>query len=718
MVTEYEAKRYLCSVDIPVCSEMLVSSVDEAVDAAEQIGFPVVLKASGENFFHKTDAGGVALNLSSPEEVRNEGCRLLEIQDADALVVQEMIKGDRELVCGLIRDGHYGPCLMFGLGGIMTEVLNDVRFRVAPITLDDAREMIGQLQHEKLLGAFRGESPVDIDAVARILLALSNIGLEYGEITSIDINPVKIRPDGSPVAVDALIGLKPGAEPAGETGKPAAGEGYTARAGGAERGCPAAVQRSEAAGAPPHPVRPGLGTFFAPKDVAIIGASATAGKAGNTVVKNILANGYEGGIYPVNPKGGEILGLPVTSSVADLPEGIDLAIVMTPAKTTVGIVKECADKGIKYFMLAAGGFSEVDESGEELQQQLADVIAGTGVRAIGPNTAGHTSTPHRFTSGFFPLGKIPRGPISYIAQTGNFATHTMRYIATAETYGVARVIGLGNKIDIDETDALEYTGRDPETGAIFLYLENIKRPHRFIEVARNVSRKKPVFMLKGGSTREGSRAAMTHTAAMASDERVTDGVIDQAGITRVYDYSHLVLAAKAVAMMPLPAGNRVSFLAPSGAMLVVLSDICAGRWGLEVPELQENTRLRLQEISPDYIKMRNPVDIWPSALMHGIEYSYREAIDALMNDRNIDAVIPILMLTDDVGVPPLDFLVDLAQKYPEKPLYVSSSGEKKHMDAAKAFLEPKGVPTFPLIEEPFEVLSILNRCRIRMTRPG
>jgi len=194
-------------------------------------------------------------------------------------------------------------------------------------------------------------------------------------------------------------------------------------------------------------------------------------------------------------------------------------------------------------------------------------------------------------------------------------------------------------------------------------------------------------------------------------------VIAQAGITRVYDYSHLVLVAKALAMMPLPQGNRVSFLAPSGAMLVVLADICAQRWGLSVPDLEEKTRQRLQEISPAYIRMRNPVDIWPSALIHGIEFSYREGIEALMNDRNIDAVVPILMLTDDVGVPPLDFLSELAKKYPQKPLYVTFSGEKKHMESAKAFLEPKGVPTYPLIEEPFEVLSILNKCRMNMARP-
>jgi len=152
-------------------------------------------------------------------------------------------------------------------------------------------------------------------------------------------------------------------------------------------------------------------------------------------------------------------------------------------------------------------------------------------------------------------------------------------------------------------------------------------------------------------------------------------------------------------------------------MLVVLTDLCWQRWGLEVPELEESTRQRLQEISPSYIRMRNPVDIWPSAIINGIEYAYREGMEAVLKDSNTDAVVPILMLTDDTGAPPLDFIVELARKYAEKPLYVSFSGEKKHMEAAKAFLEPRGVPTFPLIEQPFEILSILARSRQAMERP-
>jgi len=220
-------------------------------------------------------------------------------------------------------------------------------------------------------------------------------------------------------------------------------------------------------------------------------------------------------------------------SLKELPEGIDLASIIFPAKLNAQAIRECAARGIGAVVLAAGGFAEVDKEGEVLQEELLRTVAETGVRVIGPNTSGHTSTPHKFTSSFFPLGKIPRGNISYIAQTGNFATHTMRYIITGENFGVARVVGLGNNVDVDESEVLEYYARDPETKAIFVYLESFKNPRRFLNIAREVTRTKPVIFLKGGGTAEGTQAAVAHTAALASDERVIAGALKQVGITQV-----------------------------------------------------------------------------------------------------------------------------------------------------------------------------------------
>ena len=459
-----------------------------------------------------------------------------------------------------------------------------------------------------------------------------------------------------------------------------------------------------------------LTPFFEPKSVAIVGASAAPGKAGHELVRNIQANGFPGRLHPVNPKGGEILGLPVSTSIALLPDGVDLALVVLPAEATPAAVRECAAKGIRHVVCMAGGFAEVDEAGTRIQQELVEIVRETGIRLMGPNISGHTSTPAAFTSAFFPLGKIRRGTVSIIAQTGNFATHTMKYILSGEHHGVCRVIGLGNKVDLDETDALEYLADDPETAAILLYLESFKRPARFLEVARAVTRRKPVVILKSGATEAGRQAAVAHTAALAAEDRVVDGMLRQAGIVRVTDYTHLLLALKALSMLPLPAGNRLSFLAPSGALLVVLSDLCV-RLGLEVPAVRAETVARLQEISPPYIRMRNPVDIWAAATVRGVEFGYREGMEAVLRDPAIDAVIPILMLTKEIGVPSFDFLLNLRATYPRKPILVSFSGDKDCMEECKAYLEPRGIPTFFELEAPFVALSILVRCARVMARP-
>ena len=169
-------------------------------------------------------------------------------------------------------------------------------------------------------------------------------------------------------------------------------------------------------------------------------------------------------------------------------------------------------------------------------------------------------------------------------------------------------------------------------------------------------------------------------------------------------------------MIPLPKGNRVSFLTPSGAMLVTLSDLCISL-GLDVPDLQEETRQRLQDISPPFIRMRNPVDIWAAATVGGVEFGYREGMEAVLKDPNIDAVVSVLMLTKETGIPSYEFILELAKKYPEKPILVTFSGDKGYMEECKTFLEPRGIPTFPEIEQPFEVLSILSRCTRAMNRP-
>jgi len=457
-----------------------------------------------------------------------------------------------------------------------------------------------------------------------------------------------------------------------------------------------------------------MARFFEPRSVAVIGASGVAGKPGNVVIKNILANGFAGELFLVNPRGGEIEGRTVYASIDELPDGVDQAIVTLPAVQTPATVRALGARGITAIVLAASGFAEVDQMGEALQAELVRAIRESKVRVIGPNTTGHVSVPGAFTSSFFPLGKVPRGSVSYVAQTGNFCGISLRHIMSAEHYGVARSVGLGNKADLDESDLLEYLGGDPHTKSIFLYLESIKNPRRFLRVARRVSRRKPVIMLKGGVSEAGAAAAVAHTGALAADGRIVDGALEQAGVTRIFKYSQLFHVAKALDAMPLPRGNRVSFLSPSGAFTVCLTDLCR-TLGLAVPSFGEATRARLQAMAPPFIRVRNPVDIFGSVALHGYERAYGDALDAVLADRSIDAVVVIMMLTSETGLPRYDFLVELTRHYPAKPVYVTFMGAHEHDIAAKAYLEARGVPCFMQVEEAFEVLAVLARCRANVT---
>jgi len=660
-----------------------VTRPDELRAVARKLGYPLVLKAMVPDLVHKTEKKAVVIGIQKYSALQKAAEELWSFFPGVPVLVERMVKSGVELILGLTHDNLFGPSLMIGMGGIFTEVFQDVAFLVLPATREEVLQALKGLKGFKLLTGFRGKPAYDVDKIVDAIMGVARFGLDgAGYYELVDINPFVVNEEGV-TALDVKILLR-------------------------DRYTPVTLEVS-------LPDTKSLSPFFVPRSVAVIGASFTPSKPGHEVIRNIQANEFSGKLYLVNPKGGELLGLPVYPSVDALPEGIDLAIIILPAKETPQGIRDVAAKGVKYVVLSAGGFAEVDEYGAQVQQEIIDILKEKAVHALGPNTSGHTSTPHQFTSTFFPLGKIRRGPVSYIAQTGNFATHSMKYILTGEHFGVSRVIGLGNKIDVEESAALQYLADDPETKAVVMYLESLKYPRRFLEVARKVTPFKPVVLLKGGATEAGKHAAVAHTAAMASEDRLVDGMLRQAGIVRIFDYTDLILMGKAFSMLPLPRGNRVSFLAPSGAMLVCLSDLCV-RLGLEVPELEPEAVRRLQEISLPFIRMRNPVDIWAAASVKGVEYGYREGMETVLKDPNIDAVVPILLLSRITGIPSYDFIIDLAKKYPDKPILVSASGDKECMDECKTYLEPRGIPMFPEIEQPFKVLSILYRCTQAMKR--
>jgi acyl-CoA synthetase (NDP forming) len=451
----------------------------------------------------------------------------------------------------------------------------------------------------------------------------------------------------------------------------------------------------------------GLQAFFEAESIAVIGASKKQGKAGNIILRNLLNGGYGGRIYPVNPSLDEVFDLKAYPSVKDIPEGVDLAVVAVPNRVVVDVVEDCAEKGVKAVLIISGGFSETGEDGENLQERVSIIAREKGIRILGPNTSGIISTPKNIVATFIPFQGILRGGVSYVAQTGNFATHTLKWILSAEHYGVCRIVGLGNKCDLDEADALEYLADDPETKVITLYLEDIRRGRSFLHALKGASKRKPVIILKSGRTQAGLKAAQTHTAAISTQDEIVDAAIKQAGAIRAQEYMELIDYSKAFALQPLPRGDRVGIITISGALGVLASDACE-RLGLRIAKLRDETLARVKPLYPPWMKISNPLDLWPAAEMSGMTETYRMGMDALLEDDNVDALIVYLMVLREYPVN-LDFVPTLCKRHPEKPVLFSCSGEKELCDEFKERLGRMGYPVYLPVEPPCRVLATMYR---------
>ncbi|MDP3283399.1 MAG: acetate--CoA ligase family protein, partial [Desulfobacterales bacterium] len=351
-LTESESKQVLIEYDVPVIEEKIAASPDEAVSTALKIGFPVVLKGLGSSILHKTEMGLVHLNLKDPEEVK-EAALTIEKNAGEKLegfLVQPQLKGKREFVTGMFRDPHFGPVIMFGIGGIFTEAFSDVAFRIAPVTENDAEEMLDEIRAKVLLNEFRGENAVNRKQIIKALTGLSRLALEQPQIAEIDINPLIALPDGNLKAVDALIILGPNSE---------------------KKEFLPAIPADD------------IGSVFYPRSIAFVGASSQMGKWGHTLFTLTISGGYEGEIYLVNPKGGTIANRPVYKSVTEIPGKIDLAVVTIPASGVIRLLPDFKAKKIRNVLLITSGFGETGLKGKELEKDIVKAAQDAGILILG-----------------------------------------------------------------------------------------------------------------------------------------------------------------------------------------------------------------------------------------------------------------------------------------------------------------------------------------------
>jgi acetyl coenzyme A synthetase (ADP forming)-like protein len=379
-----------------------------------------------------------------------------------------------------------------------------------------------------------------------------------------------------------------------------------------------------------------LAQFFAPRTVAVVGASARRGTIGGELFRNVLAGDFAGAAYPVNLKGDAVAGVRAYRSIADIEGGVDLAVVCVPGEHVLEAADDALRAGTKALCVISAGFAEVGAEGERRQEALLAAVRAHGARLVGPNCLGIAVSRPRLNATFAPRA-FPAGNVGLSSQSGALGLALLE-AADSRGVGVSAFVSIGNKADVSSNDLLEYWEDDPDTAVVLLYLESFGNPRKFARLARRVARQKPILAMKGGRTGAGARASRSHTAALAGSETAVDALFQQAGVIRADTLEELVDMAALLSTQPLPRGRRVAMLTNAGGLGILAADACEAA-GLELPPLGDATRRALVDLLPPEASLANPVDMLGSAT----EETFGAVLPHVLQDPGIDAVLVLFV---------------------------------------------------------------------------
>ena len=453
-------------------------------------------------------------------------------------------------------------------------------------------------------------------------------------------------------------------------------------------------------------MEPSLHPLFRPETVAVIGASRSPGTIGYQIVDNLVRHGYQGTIYPVNPNARSIHSFPAYPSVTAIPDDVDVAVVVVPKELVLEVAEECGRKGVKALVVISAGFREVGGEGVEREARLLEAVQRHGMRLVGPNCMGllNTSDDVCMNATFAPT-MPPVGATSFLSQSGALGVTILDY-AAEYGIGIHQFVSVGNKADVSGNDLIEYWEDDPGTRLILMYLESFGNPRHFTRIARRVSRKKPIAVVKSGRTRAGARAASSHTGALAGTDLAIDALLAQCGVLRAESIQELFDMAMAFEHQPLPRGNRVAIVTNAGGPGIMIADSCEAM-GLDVVELTDDTQDRLRSIFPAEASVRNPVDMIASATGE----SYEVALEIILEDPRVDAAIAAFV--PPLGVRQIDVaeaIVTAAAEHRDKPVMAVLMG-REGLPEGRAELGEAGVPAYIFPESAARALSAMDRHR-------
>src|SRR5580765_7175643 len=384
-----------------------------------------------------------------------------------------------------------------------------------------------------------------------------------------------------------------------------------------------------------------IARLLAPRSIAVIGASRHPGSIGYELFRNLLAFGFEGPVYPVNPSSASVAGVRAYPTLLDVPDAVDLAVVVVPAAVVPGVVHDCAQKHVRGMVIISAGFAEVGSEGKSVERQLVASARRNGMRVIGPNCLGIVSTAAgvRMNATFAPDAPVA-GNVAFMSQSGGLGIELMSQAGSLGV-GISDFVSVGNKADVSGNDLLQYWADDPHTDVILMYLESFGNPRKFARLARRIARTKPIVAVKSGRSAAGRRAASSHTAALATPDIAVDALFRQAGVIRVDTLDELLATAMLLAHQPVPTGRRIAIVSNAGGPGILAADACAGA-GLEAPELSESTQRALRALVARDASVRNPIELVAGATAEQFEHALRSALQ----DDSIDALLAIF-------VPPL-----------------------------------------------------------------
>jgi acetyl coenzyme A synthetase (ADP forming)-like protein len=454
-------------------------------------------------------------------------------------------------------------------------------------------------------------------------------------------------------------------------------------------------------------------SILRPQSIAVIGASRQPNTLGWQILDNLLRFGFNGPLYPVNPKATVIHSIRAYPSVRAIADPVDLAIVVVPKHLVLGVAEECGQKGVKGLVVITAGFAEVGGEGIERERQLLEVVRRYGMRMVGPNCMGVlNSHPAVSMNGTFAPTMPPYGPLGFISQSGAMGLSILDY-AEELGIGIHQFVSVGNKADVSGNDLLVYWADDPDIRVILMYLESFGNPRRFFQIARKLTRKKPVFVVKAGRTAAGARAASSHTAALAGTDLAADALMEQCGVMRAQTVEELFDYAMAFPRLPLPKGDRVAIISNAGGPAIILADACESL-GLKVSELSPETQQAIRQRVPDEAAVRNPVDLIASATAE----TYRDVLTLVLQDPNVDAVI-VSVVPPPLGGKARDVaeaIVQVAASRRDIPVMAVLMG-RQGIPAGMRELLHAGMPGYIFPESAARALAAMNRYRRWLERP-